>query len=250
MSEVHRPGTIVITGGARGIGAQTVQLCAEAGYDVLFTYAANHACAEQVLQRCATAAGRVQARQADVRDTALAPAILQQALQLGPVVGLVNNVGITSRIGSFLDLDMSTARDVFDVNVIGLMALCQVFLRHWVSAGQGGNIVNLSSLAAVSGAPHEYIHYAASKGAVEVFTAGLAREFAARGIRANVVSPGTTDTDIHALSGEPGRAQRVAARLPMQRAAQAQEVAQAVLWLLSPQATYVSGTVLKVSGAA
>ncbi|WP_419204658.1 SDR family oxidoreductase [Bordetella trematum] len=250
MSQPLRPGTVIITGGSRGIGAETVVLCAQAGYDVLFTYVANHGRAAQLVQRCADLPGRVQAMQADARDTARAGEVLQRALQLGRLAGLVNNVGITSRIGSFLDLDMAVARDVMEVNVIGLMALCQICVRHWVEGGQRGSIVNLSSLAAASGAPHEYIHYAGSKGAVEAFTLGLAREFAARGIRANVVSPGTTETEIHASSGEPGRAQRVAARLPMQRVAQAQEVAQAVLWLLSQQASYVSGTVLKVTGAA
>jgi len=241
-------GTVVVTGGARGIGAETVKLCAQAGHDVFFTYAARPDRAEQVIAECQPYGVTVKAMQADVRDPLLSKAVIETAAEISPVVGLVNNAGITSNIGSFLDVDIDAMRDVLDVNVMGTMLICQAAVRHWVSSDAGGAIVNVSSIAATLGAPGEYIHYAGSKAAVEGFTIGLAKEFADRSIRANVVSPGTTLTEIHALSGEPGRADRVAPRIPMKRAGDAVEIAEAIVWLLSKRASYVTGSVLRVAG--
>lgn len=238
----------MVTGGSRGIGAEIVKLCAQAGYDVCFTYQRRKDRADDVVAQCAPFAGRVLALQADVQDLGRSEWVLNQARQMSEVVGLVNNVGITSTIGSFLDVEVDTMRKVLETNVLGLMVMCQTFVRHWTGSSLPGSIVNVSSMAAVFGSPGEYIHYAGSKAAVDSFTIGLAKEFARRSIRANVVAPGTTDTEIHALSGEPARAARVAANIPMARPAQAQEVAEAVVWLLSNKASYVTGTVLKVAG--
>lgn len=238
----------MVTGGSRGIGAEVVKLCAQAGYDVCFTYQSRKDRADEVIAQCAPFGRQVVALQADVQDLQRSEWVLSQARQISEVVGLVNNVGITSKIGSFLDVDIDTMRRVLETNVLGLMVMCQTFVRHWTTAGLPGNIVNVSSMAAVFGSPGEYIHYAGSKAAVDSFTIGLAKEFARRSVRANVVSPGTTDTEIHTLSGEPARAARVAPNIPMARPGQAQEVAEAVAWLLSAKASYVTGTVLRVAG--
>lgn len=241
-------GTIIVTGGARGIGAEVVRLCAQQGHDVLFTYVNHPERAQQVASLGRSFGVKVQALRADVRDLDMSSTVLEHAATLSPVVGLVNNAGITSRLGSFLDVDIDTMRRVIDVNVLGTMAMCQAAVRHWMQRRAIGSIVNVSSIAATSGSPGEYIHYAASKAAVDGFTIGLAREFANQGIRANVVSPGTTDTEIHAGSGEAGRAARVAALIPMRRPGQPREVAEAIVWMLSAQSSYVTGSVLRVSG--
>lgn len=179
-------GTVIVTGGARGIGAAVVTLCARAGHDVLFSYATNRERAEAVVAACATFGTRVTAIEADVRDAAACEMLLERATALSEIVGLVNNAGVTSRIGSFLDVDVPTLRDVLDVNVLGTMMMCQSVTRYWIRRSAPGAIVNVSSIAATLGAPGEYIHYAGSKAAVEGFTVGLAKEFADRGIRANV----------------------------------------------------------------
>lgn len=248
LNQTNQLGCVVVTGGSRGIGSEVVKLCAQTGYDVCFTYQTRKDRADEVVAQCEPFIGRVVALQADVQDLARSEWVLNEAKQISKVVALVNNVGITSKIGSFLDVEIDTMRNVLETNVLGLMVMCQTFVRHWTASELPGNIVNISSMAAVSGSPGEYIHYAGSKAAVDSFTIGLAKEFARRSIRANVVSPGTTDTEIHTLSGEPERAARVAPSIPMGRPAQAQEVAQAVVWLLSDKASYVSGTILKVAG--
>lgn len=241
-------GVVIVTGGGRGIGAEVVKLSAADGYDVLFTYASRPDRAAELVQQCAQFSVELKAVQADVRDPMLSAAIVEQATSMGEVVGLVNNAGITSKIGSFLNVDYDTMKEVMDVNVLGTMVMCQAMVRHWKVRGRQGSVVNVSSIAATLGSPGEYIHYAGSKAAVEGFTIGLAKEFADAGIRANVVSPGTTKTEIHALSGEPGRADRVAPKIPMRRAGEPGEIAEAIVWLLSPKASYVTGTVLRVSG--
>lgn len=248
MRSPANQGCVVVTGGSRGIGAEVVKLCAQAGFDVCFTYQSRKDRADEVVTQCEPFTGRVLALQADVRDGERSQWVLDEANKLSQVVGLVNNVGITSQISSFLDVDVASMRNVLETNVLGLMVMSQSFVRHWSSCGLPGNIVNISSMAAVSGSPGEYIHYAASKAAVDSFTIGLAKEFAKKSIRVNAVAPGIIDTDIHTLSGEPGRAARVGPNIPMGRPGQAQEVAQAVVWLLSGQASYVTATVLKVAG--
>jgi NAD(P)-dependent dehydrogenase (short-subunit alcohol dehydrogenase family) len=165
-----------------------------------------------------------------------------------PLAGLVNNTGITGPLGPFASASPETMRRVLDVNVLATMVLTQRVVQRWLDARTGGSIVNVSSIAAALGAPGEYVHYAASKAAVEAFTVGLAKELAEHDIRVNAVSPGTTLTDIHAAAGEPERPARVAARIPMKRPAEASEIAEAIVWLLSARASYVTGTVLKVAG--
>ena len=174
-------GTVIVTGGARGIGAAVVTLCAQAGHDVLFSYARNRERAEAVVAACAPFGSKVAAIEADARDAAACEALVERATALSDIVGLVNNAGVTSRIGSFLDVDVPTLRDVLDVNVLGTMLMCQSVIRYWTRRGSPGAIVNVSSIAATLGAPGEYIHYAGSKAAVEGFTVGLANPRALRG---------------------------------------------------------------------
>lgn len=247
-------GTVLITGGSRGIGAAAVRLAAQAGLAVCFTYQSRAETAQALVRELTQAGARVQALQAEVRDGASAAALLQRIpVDFPPLTGLVNNVGITGPLGPFEQLREATLREVFEVNVLGAMLLAQQVLAHWrvapaPSPAANRSIVNVSSIAATLGAPGEYVHYAASKAALEAFTVGLAKEVAPQGVRVNCVSPGTTLTEIHATAGEPGRPQRVAARIPMGRAGEADEIAQAIVWLLSPQASYATGSVLKVAG--
>lgn len=240
--------SIIVTGGARGIGAEVVTFCAQAGYDVCFTYQQQREKAEALLTHCAAYAGKVVAIQADVSDPSRLDEIFFAAQQLSPLYGLVNNAGITSSISPFHQVDEATLRRVFDVNVMGTLLSSQHAIRHWLQHSQPGVIVNISSVAAKTGSPNEYVHYAASKAAVDSFTIGVAKEVAQQHIRVNAVSPGITRTDIHTLSGEPERADRLASRIPMQRPAHATEIAEAVCWLLSPASSYVTGAILPVSG--
>lgn len=242
-------GTVLITGGSRGIGAATARLAAAAGHAVCITYVTQPAPAEALVEEIRRAGGQAACLQADVGDAGVAETLLDRLpAQLPPLAALVNNAGITGPLGAFEQATRATLQQVLQVNVLGLMLLSQQAVRRWRAAGRGGAIVNISSIAATLGAPGEYVHYAASKAAVEAFTVGLAKELAEHGIRVNAVSPGTTLTDIHATAGEPGRPQRVAARIPMRRPGEAPEIAEAVVWLLSGRASYVTGSVLKVAG--
>lgn len=242
-------GTVLITGGSRGIGAATVRATAQAGYDVCFTYASRHDAANRLVAEVLETGRSGCCIQADSGHPQAAERILGEIpSEFLPLVGLVNNAGITGPLGSFLETTPATMQAVFAVNVMGTMLLSQGVVKHWREQSRGGSIINISSIAAVLGAPGEYVHYAASKAAVEGFTIGLAREIAQFDIRVNAVSPGTALTEIHATAGEPGRPERVAARIPMRRAAKPEEIAEAVLWLLSERSSYVTGTVLKVAG--
>ncbi|MEJ7931653.1 SDR family oxidoreductase [Ramlibacter sp. AN1015] len=241
--------TILVTGGSRGIGAETVRLLAAAGHAVCFTYTSRREAAAALAAQLRAQGHRIGFLQVDLADADAAASLLDRMPgDLPPLGGLVNNAGITGPLGGFLETRAATMREVLDVNVLATMLLCQQAARAWVAAGRRGAIVNVSSIAATLGAPGEYVHYAASKAAVEALTVGLAKELAGSGIRVNCVSPGTTLTEIHAAAGEPGRALRVASRIPMGRAAEAVEVAEAIAWLLSPRASYVTGSVLKVAG--
>ncbi len=243
------PGTIVVTGGSRGIGAATVRLAAAAGYDVCFTYHEQGDAAHALVQEIRALGREATCIQADVADDDVADRVFAHAASLPrAITGLVNNAGVTGPIGPFHAADTKTLRRVLEVNVMGTMSFSRHAVRMWLEQGRPGHIVNVSSIAAASGAPGEYVHYAASKAAVEGFTVGLAREVAAQGIRVNAVAPGTTLTDIHAAAGEPDRPKRIAARVPMGRIARAEEIAEAVMWLLSERAGYVTGSVLKVAG--
>ncbi|MGG4604281.1 SDR family oxidoreductase [Paenalcaligenes sp. Me131] len=240
--------SIIVTGGSRGIGAEIVKLCTQAGYDVCFTYKQHSDKAAVLIEHCHAHAGKAVAIQVDSNEPKGMARVFQSAQQLSPLYGLVNNVGITSHIQPFHLTDEATLRHVFDVNVISTMLMSQHAIRYWLQHQLAGTIVNISSIAAKTGSPNEYVHYAASKAAIETFTVGLAKEVATQSIRVNAVSPGITHTDIHALSGEPDRAHRLASRIPMQRAAQASEIAEAVLWLLLPASSYVTGAVIPVAG--
>lgn len=243
------PGTLIVTGGSRGIGAAVVRLAAASGYDVCFTYREQADAARALVQDIRAMGRQACCVQADVADEA-APGLAFDAAAALPhtVTALVNNAGTTGPIGAFSAVETSVLRRVLDVNVLGTMLFSRQAIRYWAGRSMGGSIVNISSVAATLGAPHEYVHYAASKAAVESFTAGLARETAGQGIRVNAVSPGTTLTDIHAAAGEPDRPSRIAARVPMGRVARPEEIADAVVWLLSEKAGYVSGETLKVAG--
>lgn len=240
---------LLVTGGGRGIGAAIVRLAVQRGYAVCFTYVQDEASANQLTTEINSTGNKVMAVRADVADPDAICAFFDQAERaFGPVSALVNNAGITGRIGRFDDATTATMRRVVEVNLLGTMFCAQEALRRWQQHERIGNIVNISSVAAATGAAGEYVHYAASKAAVETFTIGLAREVAESGTRINAVAPGTVHTGIHAAAGEPNRPQRVVSRIPMARIGEPNEIANAVLWLLSDEASYVTGTVLHVSG--
>jgi NAD(P)-dependent dehydrogenase (short-subunit alcohol dehydrogenase family) len=242
------PSGLIITGASRGIGAATARLAARRGYRVCINYARDVDSAAAVVDEIRSAKGTAVAVQADVGSEVDIRRLFDRAeAEIGPLGGLVNNAGITGPIGPFINASNDTLRGVFDVNVIGSLLCAREAVRRFAAAG-GGAIVNLSSVAATTGAPGEYVHYAASKAAIDAFTLGLAREVARHGIRVNAVAPGSTLTDIHAAAGEPDRPARVKMRIPLQRLAKPEEIAEAVLWLLSDAASYVTGSVLRVSG--
>ncbi|MFC3502939.1 SDR family oxidoreductase [Micromonospora sp. NPDC049366] len=235
----------VITGGSRGIGAATARRLARAGHHVAFGYRRDHDAAQAVLADIHAAGRRGLAVPADTTDADQVTALFDAAADLGDLTGLVNNAGVTSPIGPFVDLDAGDLRRVVDVNLIGYVLCAQQAARR-MSAG--GAIVNVSSAAATLGSPGEYVHYAAVKAATDTLTVGLAKELAPRGIRVNAVAPGIIRTDIHAVSGVPDRPDTAAGRIPLGRAGEADEVAAAIAWLLTPDASYTTGTVLRVSG--
>lgn len=240
---------LIVTGGARGIGAALVRKAAARGYAVGFSYVRDDAAAAVLAAELHGTGARVTAVRADTADDAdVARLFTETEAVLGPVTALVANAGITGRIGRFAALDRGVLRRTLDVNVAGPMLCAQEALRRWQERGHPGRIVNISSVAATLGAPGEYVHYAASKAAIEAFTVGLAKETAAEGVRVNAVAPGTVATEIHAAGGDPDRPRRVAGRIPMGRVGEADEIADAVLWLLGPEASYVTGAVLRVSG--
>lgn len=240
---------LIVTGGGRGIGAAIVRQAVQKGYAVCFSYAQNRAAAEELVDDLKGEGHRAIAVCGDVADPDAVRNLFDQAeSKLGRVTALVNNAGITGRIGSFQDAEIATLRRVLDVNVLGTMLCAKEAIRRWNEHSITGRMVNVSSIAAALGAPNEYVHYAATKAAVEAFTVGLGKEVAASGIRINAVSPGTVYTDIHAAAGEPERPKRVVSRIPMARIGEVDEIANAVLWLLSDEASYVTGAVLRVAG--
>jgi NAD(P)-dependent dehydrogenase (short-subunit alcohol dehydrogenase family) len=240
---------MIVTGGARGIGAAIVRHAVQGGFAVCFSYAQNVDAADALVNELVSGGHEVMAVKGDVSDPDAVHRLFERAESaLGPVTTLVNNAGITGRIGLFQYAELATLRRVVDVNVLGTMYCAQEAIRRWNQSCILGCMVNISSIAATLGAAGEYVHYAATKAAVEAFTIGLAREVAATGIRINAVSPGTVYTEIHAAAGEPNRPQRVVSRIPMARVGESDEIANAVLWLLSDEASYVTGTVLRVSG--
>jgi len=244
-------GVAVVTGASRGIGAAIALRAAEAGYAVLVNSSADAAGAASVVQEIRECGGNALAHQADVSDPAAVGPMFDQAATLGPVTAVINNAGITGNlIGNLVDVPPATVRRVMDVNVSGLIYVCQEAVRRLGTGtgGPGGSIVNISSTATKAGSPGTWAHYAASKGAVDVLTVGLASEVASQGIRVNCVAPGSTNTGLHAAAGMPDRVERLNPTIPMGRAAEPDEVAAAVMWLLSGEAGYVTGAVLPVAG--
>ncbi len=242
---------LLITGGSRGIGAATALLAAQDGWAVAVNYANNQAAANQVVQAIAQTGGQAIAVQGDVADEAqIARLFATVDQQLGRVTGLVNNAGVVDVTARVEDMSWERLERMMRINVLGTFACAKEAIRRMSTrhGGQGGVIVNLSSAAARLGAPGQYVDYAASKGAVDTFTVGLAKELATENIRVNAVRPGVIDTDIHASGGLPNRARDLASQIPMQRPGTAQETAQAIVWLLSDKASYVTGTCLDVTG--
>lgn len=241
---------LVITGGSRGIGAATARLAAQAGYSVCLSYKSQPQAADAVVDDIVGAGGDALAVQADVGVEDDVVRLFALASTLGPLRGLVNNAGILEHQSRVEAMDVQRLTRVFAVNVIGTF-LCAREAVHRMSTrhgGAGGAIVNVSSAASRLGSPGEYVDYAASKGAVDTFTIGLAKEVAAEGIRVNAVRPGVVYTDIHASGGEPDRVERVKSAVPMLRGGEPEEVAQAIVWLLSDAASYCTGSLLDVSG--
>ncbi|HEU4422343.1 MAG TPA: SDR family oxidoreductase [Pilimelia sp.] len=239
-----RPVTLV-TGGSRGIGAATADRLARDGHDVAICYRVDAGAARQVAEAVRQHGARCLAIQADTADAdAVARMFDQVAAELGELTGLVNNAGVTGPIGRLADVPIAELRRVVDVNVVGYLLCAQQAARRMTR----GAIVNVSSGAATTGSPDEYVHYAATKAAVDTLTIGLAKELAGAGIRVNAVAPGITSTDIHAAAGEPDRPVRLASRIPLGRAGEPDEIAAAIAWLLGPEASYVTGAVLRVAG--
>jgi NAD(P)-dependent dehydrogenase (short-subunit alcohol dehydrogenase family) len=242
---------VIVTGASRGIGAAIAKLAGVRGYKVAVNYNSNAAAASAVVRDIEAAGGRAVAIRADVAREADVLRLFDEATAaFGPVTALVNNAGMTGRSGRFVDLPTTTLEEVMRLNVVGAALCAREAVRRMSTArgGAGGTIVNISSVAATMGSPDEYVHYAASKGAVESMTVGLGKEVAREGIRVNAVAPGLIDTEIHAASGDPGRVDRIVPTVPMGRIGTAEEVAEAVLYLMSDAAAYVTGTVLRVTG--
>lgn len=242
---------LIVTGGSRGIGAATAKLAAAQGYQVCVNYLTNQQAADAVVADIRSAGGTAVAMQADLAVEAEIVELFQRVDQkLGPVTALVNNAGILEQQSSLLGMDERRLQRVFVTNVVGPMLCAREAVKRMSTklGGKGGAIVNVSSAAARLGAAGEYIDYAASKGALDTFTIGLSKEVAEQGIRVNAVRPGFIYTDIHASGGEPDRVDRVKNSIPMKRGGQPEEVAQAILWLLSEQASYATGTFIDLAG--
>ncbi|MDT0400805.1 SDR family NAD(P)-dependent oxidoreductase [Streptomyces edwardsiae] len=238
----------VVTGGSRGIGAATCLRLAADGHDVVVNYVRDAAAAEEVAEGVRAAGARAVSVRADTSVEADADRLFDVAeRELGPLTGLVNNAAVTGPLGRFADAGTDVLRRVVDVNLMGTLLCSRRAVRLMTPRGEGA-IVNISSGAATLGSPGEYVHYAATKAAVDAFTLGLAKELGPDGIRVNAVAPGLIDTEMHAAMGAPDRAREMAGNIPLRRAGQAEEIAAAVAWLMSPDASYTTGTVLRVAG--
>jgi len=244
-------GAIVITGGNRGIGAAISRLAADRGYGVCVNFRSHAAEAEAIVAELGRTGHEAVAVRADVAVEADVVHLFEAAeAGLGPISALVNNAGVLEKQTRLEDLTAERVERIFATNVLGAFLCSREAVRRMSTrrGGSGGAIVNISSMAARLGSPNEFIDYAASKGAIDTLTVGLAKEVAAEGIRVNAVRPGLIETRMHASGGEPDRVKRLQSSVPMQRGGRPEEVARAVLWLLSDEASYVTGTFIDVSG--
>lgn len=242
---------LLVTGGSRGIGAATALLAARQGWAVAVNYTANSLAADEVVRRIRASGGTAITVQADVADEAQALRMFEKVdAKLGRLTGLVNNAGVVDVTARVEDMSVARWKRMFDINVIGSMLCAREAVRRMSTrhGGDGGSIVNVSSAASRLGSPGQYVDYAAAKGAIDAFTIGLAKEVAAEGVRVNAVRPGLIETDIHASGGLPNRVNDLKHQVPMQRGGTADEVAQAIVWLLSDAASYTTMSLLDVSG--
>ena len=237
----------LITGASAGIGAATATLAAQRGYDVVINYNSDHEGANRVASEAQAAGARTRVVQANVADPEQIAGLYAQVDDFGPLDALVNNAGIVGQTARVTDLTFDRMRDMFDINVIGAILVAKEAVLRMEKRG-AGVIVNTTSAAGRLGSANTYVDYAASKAAMDIFTKGLSDEVAGSGIRVMGVAPGLIETDIHAKGGDPDRAQRLASGVPMQRTGSAIEVAQAILWLMSEDASYVTGSTLNVTG--
>ena len=242
---------LLVTGASRGIGAATALLAAQQGWAVAVNYTANSLAADEVVRQIRAAGGLAMAVKADVADEAQVLRMFEHIdAKFGRLSGLVNNAGVVDVSARVDEMSVDRWRRMFDINVIGSLICAREAVRRMSTkhGGSGGSIVNLSSAAARLGAPGQYVDYAASKGAIDAFTIGLAKEVAAEGIRVNAVRPGLIETEIHASGGLPNRVKDLQHQVPMQRGGSAEEVAEAIVWLLSEGASYTTMSLLDVSG--
>jgi NAD(P)-dependent dehydrogenase (short-subunit alcohol dehydrogenase family) len=242
---------LLITGASRGIGAATAVLAAQQGWAVAVNYASNEKAADRVVQQIQAAGGTAIALQADVGDEAdILRMFTEVDAKLGRISGLVNNAGVVDVTAKVETQSWARWERMMRINVLGSFACAREAVRRMSTAhgGSGGSIVNVSSAAARLGAPGQYVDYAAAKSAIDAFTIGLAKEVAAEGIRVNAVRPGLIDTDIHASGGLPNRVRDLAHLVPMQRGGTSEEVAQAIVWLLSDASSYTTMSLMEISG--
>ena len=244
-------GLVLITGASRGIGAATALLAARQGYAVAVNYANNSLAADEVVRQIRQSGGQAMAVQADVAVEAQVVAMFEKIdAKFGPLTALVNNAGVVDQTTRVDAITLARLQRLFAVNVFGTFVCAREAVKRMSTryGGSGGAIVNVSSVAARLGSPGQYVDYAAAKGAIDTFTVGLAKEVAAEGIRVNAVRPGIIETEIHASGGLPHRARDMTPQVPMQRAGTAQEVAEAIVWLLGASSSYTTGALLDVTG--